>query len=483
MAQLAFDPDRFTAVEENTSVPFDANRFVDVESEPLVGSVFGKVSESDYAAGERNIIGNIFERPAAAVRSAIQGKGYAQGAINPTGVETFQNLTLNNYYNGVSNVASMIPEGVGRNAFTTLGSISGLVPSTAGVLADMITDPSNLLMGFGAELPATKSALSALSKTKGGASIGKVLNAKIMPTTNDVNAFKTDVAEKVMNSLIKPLKKDFAYGKRPGRTVAKEGIIGNSLDELATNISKRKDEYGAQIGEKIKNVKTTDDYSKVTSPIDKAIAQLQKTPRTNANAINRLTDAKKDLLGIKEFDGVVIAQDDITKLTPLQAFELKTRVADMTKWTGNASDDKVINQALQKTYREIKHKLNRNVDGLRPLNEKYADLLTALNATKYREAISNRNNVFGLNDRIAGGFAGVPAFLINHLTGTPAFKTRVSAWLAKAPEQRAAEVSSDPEFGKAVQRFLVNRKSILDAENFKTDPKPLDLAQRRRQGR
>ena len=37
---------------------------------------------------------------------------------------------------------------------------------------------------------------------------------------------------RLINSLIKPLQKDLSYGKDPGRAVAEEGIIANSLGEL-----------------------------------------------------------------------------------------------------------------------------------------------------------------------------------------------------------------------------------------------------------
>ena len=79
--------------------------------EKRVGSIFGTVSESEYNQGKRNILGNIFERPAAAVRAEIlspitgnleqdiaqQGEGFKKGWKNPTGVPTFQDEVLNSY--------------------------------------------------------------------------------------------------------------------------------------------------------------------------------------------------------------------------------------------------------------------------------------------------------------------------------------------------------------------------------------------------
>ena len=43
--------------------------------EPRQWGLFGSVPAEAYARGERNIAGNVFERPAAATRGFIQGMG------------------------------------------------------------------------------------------------------------------------------------------------------------------------------------------------------------------------------------------------------------------------------------------------------------------------------------------------------------------------------------------------------------------------
>ncbi len=108
------------------------------EKEPTTG-FFGKVPLSKYKAGERNIVGNIFERPGAAIRSAIQGKGYVAGALNPTNVPKFQEQILETYY-------KKLPNFPGK---TVLGNI----PSALGMAADIVTEPANLLTGLAPKIP------------------------------------------------------------------------------------------------------------------------------------------------------------------------------------------------------------------------------------------------------------------------------------------------------------------------------------------
>lgn len=93
--------------------------------------LFGSVPESAYQLGERNILGAITDRPEAAIRSAILGKGYTAGAINPTNVPKFQDLAIQ-----------------ASQQFTSprINAAVGLIPSAVGLGADIITSPANALM-------------------------------------------------------------------------------------------------------------------------------------------------------------------------------------------------------------------------------------------------------------------------------------------------------------------------------------------------
>lgn len=292
---------------------------------------------------------------------------------------------------------------------------------------------------------------------------------------------KKDAAARVVDSLIKPLLKDFSYGKQPGRAVAQEGIVANSLDELAGKIS----ETRKNIGSEIKDITTqgtqkgvTADFSRIVDPIDKAIQQAMKAPRVNKEAINRLIDTKADLLGenIDNFGNVVYTRN-LSRLNPDEGFELKQIIGDITKFTGNASDDATINKALKQSYGITKETLNTSLSGIKSkagrgieeLNEKYADLTSAEIATKYRDKIEQRQNLIGLGARITGyGSAilgtittgnvsplivGLSAGALDMALGSPAVKSRVAAWLAsESPSQVSKILQKVPQLQAAMQR-------------------------------
>ena len=78
----------------------------------------------------------------------------------------------------------------------------------------------------------------------------------------------------MVNSLIKPLLKDFSYGKNPGKAVAEEGIVASSLDDLAQKIGDARQRYGKRISGWLDQLNfKRGDITGVTQPLDDAMAQ------------------------------------------------------------------------------------------------------------------------------------------------------------------------------------------------------------------
>jgi len=257
-----------------------------------------------------------------------------------------------------------------------------------------------------------------------------------------------DNAGRVVNSLIKPLQKDFAYGKDPGKAIAESGITANSLDELGQKVRDAKIASGQELGQITSSIegKATVDLSRLTDPIDKAIEQAQKAPETNKALITRLEGLKSDLLNYV---------GDGKNLTFVEGIDAKGLVGDITKWTGNPSDDKITNKALKQVYGIINGEVMGKVKSVSPelydqvsnLNDKYGNMIAADNAITHRNMILQRQNLIsmpikvgsaaGLITAVATGGATIPALLAGVGVGTldkamqsTAFKTRIASWLA-----------------------------------------------------
>lgn len=272
-------------------------------------------------------------------------------------------------------------------------------------------------------------------------------------------AIGPQVASRVVNSLIKPLLKDFSYGKNPGAGVAREGIVANSLDDLANKINKKRNEVGQAIDKVLsRNTDKVIDASDALSPIDEAINKAVEGGPANASLVKRLQDEKQAILFKHTLDGngniVKMSEDplDLSKMTPLQARELKTKIGDMARWTGNQTDDEASNKALRDIYGKVRAKIEEAVPQTKAFNERYANLTSAGVATKYRDKLASRQDLISMPMKV-GGAAGIITALATGGSGlipvlsafvgvagdkaisSPAFKTRLGSWLMRLPPE------------------------------------------------
>jgi hypothetical protein len=284
--------------------------------------------------------------------------------------------------------------------------------------------------------------------------------------TSGVQSQIADTSGRVMNSVLKPLAKDFAYGRNPGATVAKERIVASNLDDLATKISQRKNEVGRRIEQTLTSSNKTVDMSDAFAPLDKAIEDAQRMPTTNASIINRLEGIKSDLKNL---------YSDMGTMTVAEANKVKQDVGNMTRWTGNNSDDEMTNKALKSTYGAINEKVTKAVPEIVELNETYGGLLSAEIAAKYRDKIVQRQNLVGLGVKAGGVGAGIVTVLANpamtvpvimlgataaavdKALASPAVKTRVAKWLASASRQELETVYKKlPLLKHSIERVFGN---------------------------
>jgi hypothetical protein len=307
----------------------------------------------------------------------------------------------------------------------------------------------------------------------------------------------------VINSLVKPLLKDFSYGKNPGRAVAEMGITANSLDDLAGKIGAARQTVGQEIGSLAdeftsmakktgkKSVPLTVSVkSNVLSSIDDAMKNAAKN--NDQTVLNRLQDAKRALtenLSLKKGKtGPSIVSKGPVKLdnmTYQEALDFKRKIGDITKWTGNASDDKAVNKTLKTIYGKVKEAMDNAASKagpekaarLRKLNQQFADLSSAEIATKYRDKIAERQNLIGLTSHLGAGTAAIgtllatggaafPAVLagltgaaLDKAFGSTAFKTRLAAWMAKeSPGVVERVLAQNPQLREMASKVLT--KSI-----------------------
>lgn len=326
------------------------------------------------------------------------------------------------------------------------------------------------------------------------ASVFPVVGAGLKKAKETVISEKN--AARVINSLIKPLKKDFAYGKNPGLGVAKAGITANSLDTLAENISASRQKTGQQLRELLHKpqFQRAIDLTNDLSPLDN-ISELA-AKQNNQTLLNRVQDVKRALsenLAPKQTDEgikiVSIGKRTLSSIPLAEAARFKTEIGDMTRWTGNVSDDQAINKALKEVYGNIRNSIENSVKGidsnaykrLKELNEQYANLTSAEVATKYRDKLVERQDLISLKGHLLGiggavtamlstGGAAIPAIVVgatgaamDKALASPAVKTRVARWLASASnKEKQALYEKVPVLKQSIERVFGERQPKLD---------------------
>ena len=305
------------------------------------------------------------------------------------------------------------------------------------------------------------------------------------------------VPARMINSLVKPLLKDFSYGKNPGRIIAEEKIVANSFDDLVSKISAKRTEIGGHLGnvsdvldDKMAKKGLVVNLKQTTNHID--LAMKKAAQQNNQPLINRLSEVKKAItqklsLGKDEAGRPIVeslGERELSSLSFRDALDIKQAIGDMTKFTGNISDDEIANKALKKVWGSMKGELNKKAAQIDPsaasrfskLNEKYADITSADVAAKYRDKIMERHNIITLKGHFGAiggalmalmstGGAAAPALLagatgavLDKALGSTAVKTRIASWLAKATlAEKLAIQKNAPNVAKAFAKHFKAR--------------------------
>jgi len=374
---------------------------VDTE-EPTTGNALtGKVSVSDYNAGKRNLLGNIVDRPSAAIRGALQNprnpiEGYKQGAVNPGSVPGFQEQWLDAYY-----------KKFGVNPLTLPG---GNLVSAGGLAADLATNPANLLMMLAGKTPMgggrnlagligesrPYQALENLFNKPAGELVPKTLMSEkggALPVQQPTPESLIDKAQKITTEILQPSKTELAKSIQQGKQLpaieqaAKVITKSKNYTELRTNIDNvikgsfvKRNRLLAQ-----NNFKVKDEY---LTELKDLIANTQQTGQATSAEINTMK-------------GVLAREQQFIKKNPnlnrLQAQLRKEKLQDLThkllekRESGDVIDkEPARNLALDALRKGLKRVVNANDPEIAKINDTYGGLRDAKWLISGQEALAQK---------------------------------------------------------------------------------------------
>lgn len=222
-------------------------------------------NQSKPTIEKQNIIGQIFNVPGAAIRSTIQGKGYIQGALNPSEVDSFQDIFIK------------------KAQFTTdpyMNAILGMPASAAGFALDTITNPADMATFLIPGSAPFKSTVKAIEGTKTGQFISKSVN-------------------KILTTDITPIKwiRDFWGNTKKVERVAREAkslVLKNSKNEILS--IKKAGLYKKRISSLL-DKKYTEALTREEDNLKLALdmAQQKHVGKVSSEALNVSSSIRKDL--------------------------------------------------------------------------------------------------------------------------------------------------------------------------------------------
>lgn len=220
----------------------------------------------------QNIGGVVENVPSAAIRSMLQGKGYTQGAMNPSAVPKFQDLALENF--------------APKTQSTLLNFLGGMPASAAGMAADVATNPAELLTflmgGIGGKTIA-----------KNMASIGKNVKTALKWEGSLEQAKKAKSSlDTVRTTLGKAKELAIKEVENVPATLDWKGNVSGKIVEAIRNPV-----YGVQFTEEGGVVNTVGNLDKVKTAVGELI-----TPKVWQEA------PKTELRQIKQFYGRVVGE-------------------------------------------------------------------------------------------------------------------------------------------------------------------------------
>jgi hypothetical protein len=333
--------------------------------------------------------------------------------------------------------------------------------------------------GFGDAQEQNQGLSGTIEETAAGALGGKAGDLLASGASKLFSSLVTgNVSGNIVNSLIKPLAKEFRFGKNPGLGVAQEKIVSDSLPGLEKAVSTKLSEIGDQIGKKVAAIDPaqTADYSAVLKPFDDAIQHAAEGGPNNQTLITRLTNTKDALqyeMEVRQGNVVPKLNPDtnapvsagIEDLNAAQGNALKQKIGGFRKWTGNPSEDTVYNQAVTQAYRTANDIVESQAPGIKSLNSRYANLLSAKSSIERQTSIQARQGLLGTFDKLGLGAAAIALAhgnvkeaalelglaLANHTLGSTAIKTRVAAALSAAPDLASRLFEANPDLQAALQ--------------------------------
>jgi len=213
------------------------------------------------------------------------------------------------------------------------------------------------------------------------------------------NVLSQKLPGRIVESLIKPPKKEMMFGRTPGQEVAAQGLKANTLDGLEKEIAQRKNQVGTVIDGMLQSPSASAQKIDIVPEINNVIDEAVKNAKIDGNSAlaSRLEDFRKGQL-MERFG--LSSMPPQWEVSPLEARKIKTAIGDSVRWSEDPLQSSM-NEVKQTIYRNLNDAIDNAVPGVKEANRSYANLLSAQKSVNARIDAVNKLNFIGLTESAA----------------------------------------------------------------------------------
>lgn len=283
-------------------------------------------------------------------------------------------------------IGSLAPTGLLSTATKTAKIPSLVANAVEGAVA------MNLIEGVPADefTDLKRRIMPTLSGAALGAGVPLAIKAGLNTASVVMNLPKSAIveSEKVMGRLMNATHiKDYAFGKNPPKAVMDalgKDLPSASVNELHSKVQMASPKYVQMAKDLVAQAEgesTVNLSEKINDTIDEAINKAVKGGKNNQALVTRLSNLKETLNFQQVNKGGKVVNTGVRRILdgmkPSDAVTLKQEIGDLGKWTGNASDDGIVNTTTRKLYGTVREAIEKAVPSVKAVNETLSGLLSA----------------------------------------------------------------------------------------------------------
>jgi hypothetical protein len=239
-------------------------------------------------------------------------------------------------------------------------------------------------------------------RTTGAAGAQQLALAAAVPLAKATGAASVELAagragaaaRRLVSSELKLTKAEQMFSKDPVKAVIEEKLTGNSLSDWKENVTARKQELLDSVQKTLAESNKTIPTNDIVSKLDPEIARI----KSSVGVTNKETVLKN----IETLQAEILDQYP-DKLTLPEAHTLRKEIDDsISRWTPDA-----VEQSTNRAKYELRTGINREIEsqapGVAAQNRRASELMDVEHALDRRMQQSQRANIAGLGDIVAGG--------------------------------------------------------------------------------